>query len=125
MSPVSLKKVLTFAALFLGIQIVGTLAQRIFGSAGLQVINLLGGLVSSAGTTAAAADLVLHGKILASEAGMATVLTSIASLLVDLLIVSRQIRDKRVIRDLSIASLLQTVVGIAVLFLQTKVFRLL
>lgn len=123
-SPVSLKKVLTFAVLFLAIQIVGTIAQRAFGTAGLQVISVLGGLVSSAGTTAAAADLVLHGNIVASAAGMATVLTSIASLLVDLLIVSRQIRDKRVIRDLSVASLLQAGVGIAVLVVQMKVFRL-
>ncbi|MEO6966803.1 MAG: DUF4010 domain-containing protein [Acidobacteriaceae bacterium] len=123
-SPVSLKKVLTFAALFLAIQIVGTIAQRAFGSAGLQVISVLGGLVSSAGTTAAAADLALHGKILASAAGSATVLTSIASLLVDLLIVSRQVRDKSVIRDLSIASLLQVAAGIAVLIVQTKVFHL-
>lgn len=123
-SPISLKKVLTFAALFIGIQIVGTLAQRLFGSAGLQAISVLGGLVSSAGTTAAAADLVLHGKILASEAATATVLTSISSLLVDLLIVAKQIRDKNVIRDLSIASLLQAVAGIAVLVVQAEVLHL-
>lgn len=124
-SPIALKKVLTFAALFIVIQIVGTLAQRMFGSAGLQVISVLGGLVSSAGTTAAAADLVMHGKILASEAATATVLTSIASLLVDLLFVARNIRDKSVIRDLSIASLLQAAAGIAVLVVQAKVFHLL
>jgi len=122
-SPISLKKVLTFAGLFIGIQILGTVAQRMFGSSGLQVISVLGGLVSSAGTTAAAADLVMHGKILAGEAGTATVLTSIASLLVDLAIVSKQIRDKSVVRDLSIASLLQAAAGIAVLVVQLKVFH--
>ncbi len=124
-SPISLKKVLTFAGLFLGIQVVGTLAQRMFGSAGLQIISVLGGLVSSAGTTAAAANMAMHGKIIASQAGIATVLTSIASLLVDLLIVYKQIRDKNVIRDLTVASLLQTGAGIAVLFLQASVFHLL
>lgn len=124
-SPISLRKVLTFAALFIGIQILGTLAQRMFGSAGLQVISVLGGLVSSAGTTAAAADLVMHGKILASEAATATVLASIASLLIDLPIVYKQIRDKAVRRDLTVASFLQTVAGIAVLVVQAKVFHLL
>jgi uncharacterized membrane protein (DUF4010 family) len=96
-----------------------------FGSAGLQAISVLGGLVSSAGTTAAAADLVMHGKILASEAATATVLASIASLLIDLPIVYKQIRDKAVIRDLTVASLLQTVAGIGVLVVQAKVFHLL
>lgn len=124
-SPISLKKVLTFAGLFLAIQIFGTLAQRIFGSAGLEAISVLGGLVSSAGTTAAAANMVAHGKILAAEAGIATVLTSIASLLVDLLIVYKQIRDKSVIRDLSVASFLQAAAGIAVLLAQTRILRFL
>ncbi len=122
-SPVSLKKVLTFAALFLAIQILGTLGQRLFGSSGFQVISVLGGLVSSASTTAAAANLVIHGKVLAGEAGIATVLASIASLLIDLPIVQKQVRDKNIIRDLYGASLLQTVVGIVVLFAQAKIFH--
>jgi uncharacterized membrane protein (DUF4010 family) len=122
-SPVSLKKVLTFACLFLGIQILGTIAQRIFGSSGLQVISILGGLVSSASTTAAAADLVVHGKILATEAGTATVLASVASLLANLPIVQKEIKDRSVIRDLYITSLLQAAAGIVVLFLQAKIFR--
>ena len=110
-SPVSLKKVLRFAGMFLGIQILATLAQRHFGSSGLQVISVLGGLFSSASTTAAAANLVMHGKILPNEAGMATVLTSIASLLINLPIVQKQVRDKRIVRDLYIASLFQAAVG--------------
>ncbi len=122
-SPVSLKKVLTFAALFLAIQILGTLGQRFFGSSGFQVISILGGLVSSASTTAAAANLVIHGKILASEAGIATVLTSIASLLIDLPIVQKEVRDKNIIRDLYGASLLQTAVGVVVLLGQARIFH--
>jgi len=124
-SPVSLKKVLTFAGRFLGIQILGTLAQRLFGSSGLQVVSVLGGFVSSASTTAAAANLVLHGKILASEGGTATVLASIASLLINLPIVQKQIRERDVLRDLYITSLIQAVAGILVLFLQAKILHLL
>jgi hypothetical protein len=79
--------------------------------------------VSSASTTAAAANLVIHGKILASEAGIATVLTSIASLLIDLPIVQKEVRDKNIIRDLYGASLLQTAVGVAVLLGQARIFH--
>lgn len=122
-SPVSLKKVLRFAGLFLAIQILGTLGQRFFGSSGFQVISVLGGFVSSASTTAAAADLVMHSKIVASEAGIATVLSSIASLLVDLPIVQKQVHDKKIIRKLYGALLLQSVLGIAVLLVQAKFFR--
>ena len=124
-SPVSLKKVLKFAGLFLGIQILGTLAQRMFGSSGLQVISVLGGLISSASTTAAAANLVMHGKILAHDAGTATVLTSIASLLVNLPIVRKQVRDKGILRDLYIASLIQAAIGITVLSFQAKILHFL
>jgi uncharacterized membrane protein (DUF4010 family) len=123
-SPVSLKKVLTFAGLFLAIQILATIAQRVFGSSGLQVVSILGGFVSSASTTAAAADLVVHGKILATEAGIATVLTSIASLLVNLPIVQKEIHNKSVLRDLYITSLLQAAAGIGVLLVQAKIFQL-
>ena len=79
--------------------------------------------MSSASTTAAAANLVIHGKILASEAGIATVLTSIASLLIDLPIVQKEVRDKNIIRDLYGASLLQTAVGVAVLLGQARIFH--
>lgn len=123
-SPVSLKKVSVFAGVFLVIQVLGTLAQRMFGSSGLQAVSVLGGLISSASTTAAAANLVIHDKIVAGEAGTATVLTSIASLLVDLPIVHKQIRDKSIIRNLYATSLLQAIAGVAVLFLQTKIFYL-
>lgn len=65
-----------------------------FGSSGLQVMSVLGGFVSSASTTAAAANLAIHSKIVAAKAGTATVLASIASLLINLPIVQKQIRIK-------------------------------
>jgi uncharacterized membrane protein (DUF4010 family) len=60
-SPVSLKRVLTFAGLFLLIQIVSTLGGRYFGKIGFLGISVLGGLVSSASTSAAAAAAWLCG----------------------------------------------------------------
>ncbi len=55
-SPVSLKRVLTFAAFFLSIQIISTLGERYLGKLGFLGISILGGLVSSASTSAAAAN---------------------------------------------------------------------
>lgn len=68
-SPVSLKRVLSFAGLFLLIQIVSTLSDRYFGKIGFLGISVLGGLVSSVSTSAAAANMVGHGEMRAALAG--------------------------------------------------------
>lgn len=120
-SPVSLQRVLSFAALFVAIQVVSTLLQRAFGTFGLHIASLIGGLASSAGMTAAAADLVIQGKILASQAGTATVLASIASVLVDLPLVHKQARDRQVIREVYSVSILQLAVGIAATFVELHI----
>lgn len=119
-SPVSLRKVMSFALLFLVVQVLATLGQRLLGSAGFQIVSVLGGLVSSASTAAASANMALHGKVTSAQAGMAVVLTSMASALVDLPIVVRQAKNKLVTRDLAISSMLQVAIGIAVLVLQAR-----
>jgi uncharacterized membrane protein (DUF4010 family) len=122
-SPVSLKKVTNFGLLFLAIQIVGTLAVRWLGGRGVLLISVVGGFVSSASTTAAAANLLAHGRIGVSEAGTATVLTSIASTAMNLPIVKRQIKEKSVMHEIMLATTLQGVVGIAVLFCERWFLR--
>ncbi len=117
-SPVSVMKVARFALLFLGLQVVAILGQRWMGNAGFQIASLLGGLFSSASTTAAAANLAMHGKVTSSQAGIAVVLTSIASTLVNLPIVLRQPRAKTILRELIFASIVQVAAGIAVLLIQ-------
>src|SRR6202451_4564681 len=62
-SPVSLMHVLNFAVLFLVIQVVSTLGERHLGKFGFLGVSLLGGLVSSASTTAAAANMVAGGQL--------------------------------------------------------------
>jgi uncharacterized membrane protein (DUF4010 family) len=124
-SPVSLRKVMSFALLFLVVQISATLGQRLLGSAGFQIVSVLGGLVSSASTAAASANMAIHGKVTSAQAGMAVVLTSMASALVDLPIVVRQAKNKLVTRTLAISSLLQVFIGVAVLILQSKFIRML
>jgi uncharacterized membrane protein (DUF4010 family) len=114
-SPVSLKKVTNFGLLFLAIQIVGTLAVRWLGNSGVLLVSVVGGFISSASTTAAAANLLAHARIGALEAGTATVLTSIASTGMNLPIAIRQIKVKSVTREIVVATMLQGTVGITVL----------
>lgn len=122
-SPVSLRKVLNFGLLFLVIQIAGTLLVRWLGNSGVLLVSLIGGAVSSASTTAAAANLVTHGSITAMQAAIATVLTSIASTAMNLPIVGRQIQVKSITREIVLATTLQAVAGIAVLFGQARFLR--
>lgn len=117
-SPVSLKKVTNFGLLFLAIQIIGILAVRWLGNSGVLLICVIGGTVSSASTTAAAANLLTHGNICALQAGTATVLTSLASTAMNLLIVKRQIKEKSVVREITLATAVQGAVGITVLVLE-------
>jgi uncharacterized membrane protein (DUF4010 family) len=123
-SPVSLKRVSSFAILFLVLQIVATLGQRWIGNAGFQIVSVLGGLFSSASTTAAAANMAMHGHVSASQAGIAVVLTSVASALVNLPLVQRQAKLRPQMRELVFSSALQVSVGIATLFLQMKAVHL-
>jgi uncharacterized membrane protein (DUF4010 family) len=115
-SPVSLRKVSSFAVLFLVLQIVATLGQRFMGNAGFQIVSVLGGLFSSASTTAAAAAMAMHGKVSSGQAGIAVVLTSISSSLVNLPIARR--KAKSVMKELIFSSLLQVAVGIVVAVIQ-------
>jgi len=111
-SPISLSKVLSFGGLFLLIQVFGTAAARWMGSSGLLVVSAVGGMVSSASTTAAAANLVAHGKTSPLEAGMATVITSIVSTLMNLPILRRQQAARPVYGEIVLATVLQVVVGL-------------
>ncbi len=111
-SPVSLLRVLKFGVIFLLISASGTMAQRHFGGLGFLVVALLGGLVSSASTTASAAELLAVGQISASTAVQAAVLTSIASALVNIPLVYQQTRQGRL--TLRLAALTGVTVALGV-----------
>lgn len=117
-SPVSLKRVLNFAALFVVIQIVSTLGERHLGRFGFLGVSVLGGLVSSASTSAASANMVGHGQIHAALAGQGVVLASLASALVNLPIINRNAKNPALSRRLTAITVVLVVVGIAVLALQ-------
>ncbi len=117
-SPVSLQRVLSFAALFVLIQIVSTLSERYLGKFGFLGISVIGGLVSSASTSAAAANMAGHGQLHAALAGEGVVLASIASALVNLPIIHRTTRNPALAKRLAQITALLSLVGIATLALQ-------
>jgi uncharacterized membrane protein (DUF4010 family) len=117
-SPVSLKKVLSFGFVFLIIQIFGTAAARWLGNSGVLLVSVVGGLVSSASTTAAAANMTTHGRITPLQAGIAVVLTSIASTAMNLPIIRRHVKERSVVHSIVIATALQAAIGIAAIAVQ-------
>lgn len=116
-SPISLKKVLWFGMLFVLIAIGGTLLTKFFGSYGILATGVFGGLVSSASTTAAAATMASHGKISASVAGSVAIISSLASAVVSLPIVWKTIKDKTVVKKLTIELVTVIAAGIIVVVL--------
>jgi uncharacterized membrane protein (DUF4010 family) len=97
-SPVELRKVTSFGLLFLIIQLASAIAQKLLGSSAVIAVSALGGLASSASSTAAVALLASHKSIAPREAAIATLTASITSMLVNLPIVYGQLKDKRLIR---------------------------
>ena len=120
-SPLSLQRVLHFGLLFLVVNAVGSLAQRYLGNLGFLAVGLVGGLVSSASTTATAAALATAGTLSAETAGMATVLTSMTSALVNIPIVYQQTRQKPLTQRLTVLSLVIAMIGVAILALSAYI----
>jgi len=116
--PVSLRRVLSFAGLFLLIQILSTLGQRYLGKVGFLGISVLGGLVSSASTSAAAANMVGHQQMRASLAAEGVVLASVASAVINLPILYRNVKNPALLKRLSIFTTIVAIVGIALLVMQ-------
>jgi len=116
-SPVSIGHVLNFAGLFLLIQVGSTLGERHLGKFGFLGVSLLGGLVSSASTTAAAANMVAHGQLAPGLAGTGVVLASLASALINLPIIQREAKNPALIRRITALTVELTLLGVAVLLL--------
>ena len=103
--------------LFLAIQVVGTLAARIFGNLGFIAASGISGIASSASATAAAANLSAIGKITPALAGTGAVIASMASALTNLPVVFRRLSRPGLLR-IAFSTSLQVAVGIAVLAVQ-------
>ena len=77
----------------------------------------------SASTTAAAANLSLHGRLSPPTAAVAAILTSVASALVNLPVLYRQTRRKEETRTLSVLSFVLVLIGLAVLLVRQRVWQ--
>jgi uncharacterized membrane protein (DUF4010 family) len=100
-SPFSLTAALKFGAIFLALAVAGTLAERMVGQAGFYAVSVVGGFVSSASATGAAANLAATGTLSPQVAGTGTILASLMSALVNLPIVARLARDRALTRRLA------------------------
>jgi uncharacterized membrane protein (DUF4010 family) len=100
-SPFSLTATLRFGAIFLALQIAGTLALRALGHAGFYAVSAVGGAVSSASTTAAAANLAATESLPPSVAGSGAILAALMSAAVNLPIVARLAGDRVLTRRLA------------------------
>ncbi|MBS1985829.1 MAG: MgtC/SapB family protein [Bdellovibrionales bacterium] len=116
-SPISLFRILKIGVIFLLLQAAGILGQRHLGAAGVLGISFLGGFASSASSTAAAAKLASQGKITDTVAGIATVLTSIASAFVNLPLVYQVTKDRALTRNLAFSTLACILSGLALMAL--------
>jgi uncharacterized membrane protein (DUF4010 family) len=115
-SPLSLLRVAKFATAFVAMTCIGALGQREFGSIGFLVFAVVGGLVSSASTTATAAALTTNGSISPEIGGAAAVVASVASTLITIPVVHR-LNHRLNLGGFVAASALATVIGLMVLAL--------
>lgn len=113
-SPLSLRHVLGFGALFVALAAAGALVERHLGGIGFLALSLVGGVVSSASTTASAAALAANGTISPETAGAAAVLTSIASAVASLPVVYVQARGVRLFRRLATSTGVIVALGLSV-----------
>jgi uncharacterized membrane protein (DUF4010 family) len=122
-SPFSLRSALKFGLIFLALQVVGTLAQSFFGRFGFYAVSVVGGLVSSASSVAAAAALVSHGKIDAVVAGVSSVLASLASAAINVVLVMRTSRSRALTIKVATATSVIVVLGLGGALLGATLFR--
>jgi uncharacterized membrane protein (DUF4010 family) len=114
-SPISIRKITSFGLFFVAIQALSILGQRALGEVGSLLVSFLGGFVSSASATAATGSLAAHHQISAQAAAASTVLTSIASAIINLPIIYRTAQGRKSFRRLILLSAVTTGIGLSVL----------
>jgi uncharacterized membrane protein (DUF4010 family) len=120
-SPISVRHALTFGGLFVLIALVSELAHRIFGDTGFLVVSVLGGLVSSASTSAAAGILAARGSLPPDVAGYGVVFASMASLAFHIPMAQMAGRNREVTARLARLSALILMAGVAGLAAQALI----
>lgn len=111
-SPFSLTSALRYGIVFLALQIAGAIAQRSLGQIGFYGVSVIGGLVSSASAVASAGAVAAHGTVPVGVAGVGAVLASLVSAAVNLPLVLRVSRDRRLARRLIVPVLAIVITGV-------------
>lgn len=96
--PFSLWATLKYGMIFLILHVAGILMQKTLGDAGFYAVCVIGGMVSSASSVAAAASLFASGAISSDLASSGAVAASITSVLVNLPFVLRARHSKLSLR---------------------------
>ena len=109
-SPISLRRVLSYGILFLAIQVIGTLAARMFGNLGFIAASGISGMASSASATAAAANLSASERSLPRWPGAGAVIASMASALTNLPVVFKRL-SRPALMKIAFSTTLQVAVG--------------
>lgn len=112
-SPISLRHALTFGVVFVAITLAGQLAFRWLGQPGFLLVSLLGGLVSSASTSAAAGILAANGTLDPALAGYGVVLASMSSLVFHVPTARMAGLDRKDTRQLAVLSAIILAAGLA------------
>ncbi len=112
-SPISLRHALTFGVVFVAITLAGQLAFRWLGQPGFLLVSLLGGLVSSASTSAAAGILAANGTLDPALAGYGVVLASMSSLAFHVPTARIAGLDRKDTRQLAVLSAIILAAGLA------------
>ncbi|MBJ6763430.1 MgtC/SapB family protein [Myxococcaceae bacterium JPH2] len=112
-SPFSLPSALKFGLIFLVLQVVGTVGQHLLGRAGFYAVSAVGGLVSSASAVASAASLCANGTISATTAGVGAIIASLASALINFILVARVSNERMLTLRLGRALGVVFVLGLA------------
>ena len=105
-SPFSLTAALQFGAVFLGLNVLGALAQRHFGTGSFYFVSMLGGLLSSGSSIASAATLINHRELSILVGVNGIVLSSLASILINVPLITHLSAEagfkRRLILDLAL-----------------------
>jgi uncharacterized membrane protein (DUF4010 family) len=92
-SPFQLFAALKFGLVFLGLNVIGALAQRNFGSSSFYFVSAVGGLLSSASSIASAATLINHHEISAATGVNGIILSNLTSILVNVFLIRSMTKD--------------------------------
>jgi uncharacterized membrane protein (DUF4010 family) len=124
-SPFKLSAALKFGLVFLVLNVLGALAQRQFGSASFYFVSVLGGLVSSASSIAAAATLMARGEVDIPTGVNGILLASLTSVLANLPLIRNLVRSPETKRKICVELLEIAGIGLVSVVANDFVFEFL